>query len=437
VEGRVANVRANADGRLEVIDRGRKLEVPALSSSRIVSLGVGAEAVDALSTVVRTGAPRTFLVPLGPDEADLVVMRRFSGAPGSAAVTLVGEFADRDLSEVSLTITADSVLAGTIQLADTVLEVERTAPGRPLVVTRRQVQGALPPEGAPRRPPAAPPASAPPGPAGPPRPSGDRAPGTSADASDVSGPAPAGTVPCPPATVRVLVVFTQGGAAGRNAARLQARAAAGVASINQALSASQIPHQVELAGVRVLGPGALPATDSLNTELTMAQQMPQLRAWRRETQADLVSVWADTTGVVPRRRCGLGYVITDVGAHAEYGVSVVPDNCALGELSFAHEVGHNLGMEHDRANTTSPGIDPFSYGFQHFAPAPAPSFRDVMAYPCSQGGCGRQRLYSSPRSTFMGVPTGVDHGADPGRAADNARTAAWTMCRVASWDRKN
>jgi hypothetical protein len=81
--------------------------------------------------------------------------------------------------------------------------------------------------------------------------------------------------------------------------------------------------------------------------------------------------------------CGIAYVMTTVSQSFEsWAFSVVRYSCAIGYYSFGHELGHNMGSKHDRANSSSSGAFPYSYGYQ----APDESFRTVMAYNCSGGG---------------------------------------------------
>ncbi len=47
--------------------------------------------------------------------------------------------------------------------------------------------------------------------------------------------------------------------------------------------------------------------------------------------------------------CGRGYYNYPVNSnHDAWAFSVVKASCALGNYSFAHELGHNIGMQHDR-----------------------------------------------------------------------------------------
>ena len=66
--------------------------------------------------------------------------------------------------------------------------------------------------------------------------------------------------------------------------------------------------------------------------------------------------------------------------------------CAAGNLSYAHELGHNMGLQHDPANASGSPAYSYAYGYQQ----PAGAFRTVMAYACPTGGCPRRDALRQP-----------------------------------------
>jgi hypothetical protein len=125
--------------------------------------------------------------------------------------------------------------------------------------------------------------------------------------------------------------------------------------------------------------------------------------------------------------CGMAYLMTTVSHDFEdWAFAVVAYNCATGYYSFGHEMGHNMGAHHDRANASGQGAYSYSYGYQ----APDEAFRTVMAYNCP-GGCPRVNHWSNPDVSYGGQPTGVPY-TEPD-SADNRRTLNNTAYTVANF----
>ena len=115
--------------------------------------------------------------------------------------------------------------------------------------------------------------------------------------------------------------------------------------------------------------------------------------------------------------CGVGFVMRSPGAgFASSAFQVTARSCAVGNLSFAHEHGHNMGFEHDPANGTTPANASFPYSFGHFVNG---SYRTVMSYStqCSSG-CTRVAHFSNPDILHNGVPTGIADQRDNARSGD-------------------
>jgi hypothetical protein len=155
---------------------------------------------------------------------------------------------------------------------------------------------------------------------------------------------------------------------------------------NQTIANTQIPNlTLRLAGV---GPWNHASSPGCGTDLNAAVIDSAVGAWRNSVGADLVSGLSQCSDA-----CGIGYIT----ASAPIAFTMVALNCAVGNLSFPHEIGHNEGMNHDRGSSNAGEAYPYSFGFI----APDCSFRDVMSYP----GCApRLNHYSSPRVVINGQP---------------------------------
>lgn len=182
---------------------------------------------------------------------------------------------------------------------------------------------------------------------------------------------------------------------------------------------------------------------STNTTTSPNAAFNALRAAREQYGADLVSLVRSFRDP-ENGGCGVAWLIGggQQGVSASdsyYGYSVVSDGSDPGtdghtyyclDETLAHELGHNMGANHDV--DTAKGADgvldsgdygayAYSFGYKDAVRA----FYTIMAY----GDTGQHvvRIFSNPRSTFCG-------GAVCGSSqADNARTLAQTIPTVATF----
>lgn len=113
--------------------------------------------------------------------------------------------------------------------------------------------------------------------------------------------------------------------------------------------------------------------------------------------------------------CGYAWV----NATAPLAFGVVLTEC-VANLTFAHEVGHIQGADHDIANSSS---NSYNHGHIH----PGGIFRTVMAYDTVEGGVPKIPFYSNPEISVYGQTIGT---AD---VEDNARVINETAEIVASF----
>ena len=141
--------------------------------------------------------------------------------------------------------------------------------------------------------------------------------------------------------------------------------------------------------------------------------MDEVSALRDQYAADLVHLVVGRSDNV----CGLAWVSEDESSAYALTVSY------CGGLSFAHELGHNMGLNHDRYGADGP-LTGANYGYVNqrmFAPdAPESArWRTIMAYvnQCWEVGefdCQQLPYFSNPEKTYLGDPMGI--------SADNPST---------------
>lgn len=210
-----------------------------------------------------------------------------------------------------------------------------------------------------------------------------------------------------PSEIDVLLVFRPGSVTqigSQAAAQTFAQNAVNVS--NQSFTNSQMIARFRLAGVRFTSEVEL---GTASAELNWVSANAQVATWRSEVKADLVSVIAEFSDA-----CGVGYLMNQLGTgFANSAFQATARSCAVGNLSFPHEHGHNMGLMHDPGNGNN-GL--FAYGYGHFINA---SYRTVMSYSnnCASG-CTRVPYFSNPNVSYNGFATGIADQRDNARASN-------------------
>ncbi|MCX8098015.1 MAG: M12 family metallo-peptidase [Casimicrobiaceae bacterium] len=161
-----------------------------------------------------------------------------------------------------------------------------------------------------------------------------------------------------------------------------------------------------------------------------------------------------------------GYDLSDIGWYADFGYAVVSDGastagggwfCATGTL--AHEIGHNMGLLHDRANEPPGLLGATRYGFGYVISST--NRGDIMSYAlsrfqafsnpnlrcgstetsCSVGGSGDVLGVAAdgPTEACISSSSGcapsqaAECTANPSTCADAARALNFTRVKVSQW----
>jgi peptidyl-Asp metalloendopeptidase len=229
------------------------------------------------------------------------------------------------------------------------------------------------------------------------------------------------TVTTTPVEIAVMIVWTpraETAAGGRSA--MDALALNAVANANLVYANSGVAARLKLvykAPVSYTESPSKISTDLNNLRGTTDGKIDQVHTIRNQYRADIVTLIG--SGYSGSGSCGLaGLMMTPSTSFASSAFSVVDRTCALGNLSYAHEVGHNQGLQHNPQNAGNTPSRPYAYGYQD----PSGYFRTVLSY----GSAKRIPYLSSPRIKYNTRATGTS-------SQDNARALNSNATIVASF----
>jgi len=215
-------------------------------------------------------------------------------------------------------------------------------------------------------------------------------------------------------TIDVLVLYTSSVSISLGGdAQAQNFAQQAIDSTNTAYINSQITQRVRLVNAQL---SPIDETGSLSTELSGLRANALVAGLRNQYRADLVALLSNTGG-----GCGIGYLMGSVNGNPNNAFTVTSRTCAVGNLTFAHELGHNMGSAHNPEDGSG---GTYSYSYGHYVNG---VFRTVMSYsnPCTSG-CTRRAYFSNPSIIFSGFPTGTS-------TRDNASSINNTDVRIANY----
>ena len=333
---------------------------------------------------------------------------RVRSTPTSSGYALAGDLDGVPFGSVTLVVNGD-VLAGTVRTSSAIYTIGTAADGS--AVVRELDAAALPPPGEPLTPPPAP---------------------QGADSKGGSAPSMTGSAGATSndelSFIDVLIVYTSSvveAAGGRPQA--EAMADLSIAEANQALADSGVQMRFFLTRAMEVDyfETGIASVDLERLQAPDDGHLDEVHEWRDATGADVVHLFVAATDT-----CGLAYVVAPKPGAAAVTFALDSYHCPY---TLAHEIGHNLGLRHDRYADPSTPSEEYAHGYVnqaalHADAEPARRWRTIMAFShqCSDLAlsCPHLLRYSNPDLTYMGDALGVAPGtaeAGPGGPADARR----------------
>ncbi len=368
---------------------------PTIIRSRYVDLNLGL-------LFDEDGAPRELLgnpliLNFFEDTALVAVLDRVEPGYGGG-FTWTGQVQDEPLSLVTLAVN-EGVMAGTVLMPGAVFEISYAANGVHAVAEIDQ--SAFPPDADPIVP--------------------DLPENETLDAVP-TGVTDDGSI------IDVMVVYTQlaRSAAGGTTQMLNLINDA-INQTNSTYANSQIAQRL-----RLVYAAEVSYTESgIDVDLTRLRNngdgyMDIVHTWRNTYGADEVALIVEYPYSYPY--CGIAYLMATLTTSFEsYAFATIERECVTGNLSFAHELGHNMGAHHDwytvQKYNQGTGLFWYSYGYVNTTKR----WRTIMAYndACGDLGfyCDRILYWSNPDVYVDSVPVGA-------ASANNHLTlndSAWTV----------
>jgi hypothetical protein len=161
-------------------------------------------------------------------------------------------------------------------------------------------------------------------------------------------------------------------------------------------------------------------SNNTGTDLNFIRSHPGVATARNIFQADSVAFLVANAS----NACGTAYLMTN-GSHSAafessaYGVSV--RQCAVDNLTFPHELGHNQGANHNPENGVAPSQAVFPYAYGHYVTGGTSPFRTILSTTTNSicASCPRIPYFSNPNINFNGQPTGIIDQRDNARTINN------------------
>lgn len=239
-------------------------------------------------------------------------------------------------------------------------------------------------------------------------------------------------------TIDLLVLYTPG-FKKKHGSVFGTRIAQLVALANQAYVDSGVPMRLRLvASAQVNDSDTTSNSTTLSALARGTGAYRTVPALRKKYGADLVAVVRPFYMTAQGGSCGVGYVGgyngSNIAYYGNYAYSVVSDGRDMAgsyyyctDYTFTHELGHNMGLMHDRATVARQGGGSGSHPYA-FGHGRSGSFGSIMSYISPViGRFSNPDLTDCGGSFACGVPV-----TDPA-SAHNAQALSNNRAAVSSW----
>lgn len=238
-------------------------------------------------------------------------------------------------------------------------------------------------------------------------------------------------VPSPQTTIDLMLFYTAGFVTQYGSSNVMGRINNLITLTNQAFIDSEVAITYRLVYSAQTSYTDQNSNNTALTDLTNSSGAFSSVATLRNTYgADLVALLRPYARSY-HGNCGLAWVGGGRGTtfSSSYGYAAISDGSDIAgsgyychDTTFAHELGHNLGNTHDRANSSSAGAYYYSYGYGIDG-----TFGDIMSYLRPTVA-----KFSNPNITCNGLPCGISE-SDTTNAANTALSMNNTRTLVAAY----
>jgi hypothetical protein len=182
---------------------------------------------------------------------------------------------------------------------------------------------------------------------------------------------------------------------------------------NQVFTRSKVNAVLNVVAV-VPSPVQESGSGMANTH-TLLRSSSAVAALREQYKADVVFLISTDTGWWGYASAWYTWDWSGVTSYDAYAVVLANKT---NTLTFTHELGHMVGVAHNREDANGVGVAGYAYGYRVCAEG---GFLDVMSYPCPGLTVPQIPYFSNPNLTWNGQPIGIKYDSDPYQASDNAR----------------